>query len=436
MDVERKVFAKLAELIGTRSEPLAVAFSGGGDSTALLSLVLKWNKFRPVYALIVDHGLRQGSAQEAELAQSRAKALGANGHILKCHWSEGAPKTAVQENARNARYQLLGDACRELGIETLLLGHNLADQAETVLMRKGSGSGWHGLAGIKERSRAPIWPALQGVTVLRPLLSCGRIDLRSYNKNNDLQWIDDPSNINRSFARIRAREYLAAHHDETQNLLATSKAAGETLEQEQRQISSFIQNCTKMYEWGGLALLPGFYADKSGQIAEALRYILPAISGEALPPSYDKRMKLARRLCASGFTGATLGGVRIISTKDMVLCVRDLGALLGRAEVSAVPPLYLKPAKPDIWDSRFAVFSLQDEVYMDALANWTQALDDSQKALLKSLPEAARGGMPVFIRNNKILHIPYVNFQTDKQGFKVRSLSRERLSALLGNFYR
>lgn len=415
---------------------MAVAFSGGGDSTALLSLVLKWNKARPVYALIVDHGLRQGSAQEAELAQSRAKALGAKGHILKCHWSEGAPKTGVQEKARNARYQLLGEACRELGVETLLLGHNFDDQAETVLMRKGSGSGWRGLAGIKPKSRAPIWPALQGVTVLRPLLSCGRIELRSYNKNNGLQWIDDPSNANISFARIRAREYLAAHHDETQNLLTTSKAAGETLEQEQRQISSFIQNCTKMYEWGGLALLPEFYADKSGQIAEALRYILPAISGEALPPSYDKRMNLARRQCSPDFTGATLGGVRIIPTKDMVLCVRDLGALLGRTEVSAVPPLPLKPTKTDMWDGRFAVLSLHDEVYMDALANWTQALDDSQKALLKSLPEPARGGMPVFVRNNKILHIPYVNFPIDKQGFKVRSLSRERLAALLGNFYR
>jgi len=438
VDVEKKVFFKLTALVEAGSKPLAVAFSGGGDSTALLSLVLKWSKAQPVHALIVDHGLRANSAKEAKLAQSRATALGAHAHILRCQWpnkkSDSVPKTAIQEKARNARYQLLGDACRGLGADVLLLGHNQGDQAETVLMRQDTGSGWRGLAGIKPRGWAPIWPALHGVNIVRPTLSCGRDELRSYNKNNGLQWISDPSNSNTSFARIRAREHLSKHPNEKQNLLTISKSAAEILGQEQAELSNFIQAHTKSYDWGGLALLPEFRAGQRGQMAEAFRYLLPAISGEALPPSSDKRLNLARRLCASDFAGATLGGVRLVPRKGNILCVRDLGALLGRAEVPAIEPLHLEPSKTSIWDGRFAVSSRQGGVYVDALANWTQALESSQKTLLKSLPEPARGGLPIFIRNNQIAHIPFVDFPPSRHGFQTWALTRERLSALLGDF--
>lgn len=442
MDVEHQVFAKLTELIGASSSPLAVAFSGGGDSTALLSLVLKWSEAQQVHALIIDHALRPDSAKEAKLAQSRAKALGANAFILKCVWGETIPKTGIQEKARNARYQMLGDKCRELGIENLLLGHNQDDQAETVLMRKDAGSGWRGLAGIKERVRAPIWPALQGLNLVRPMLHCGRRELRSYNKNNGLQWIDDPSNANKTFARIRVREHLTKHPIATQNLLATSKSASETLDLEQKEISKFIQNYTVLYEWRGLILLPQFHAGQLGQVAESLKYILPAVSGQALPPDYEKRMNLARRLRSPKFTGATLfsgatlGGVRFIPRTEDILCVRDLGALTGRAGTSTPKPLYLNPAETVIWDGRFAVSAQQEGVSVDALANWEHALDASQKTKLKSLPASVRGGLPVFIQDGKIVHMPYIGFAADKDGFQVGSLTAERLSALLGDFYR
>jgi tRNA(Ile)-lysidine synthase len=435
-DVEKKVFFELASLIGADLKPLAVAFSGGGDSTALLSLVLKWSKKRHVHALIIDHGLRKGSAKEAKLAKSRAKTLGATAHILKCQWPSGVPTTGIQEKARNARYQMLGDTCRSLGVKNLLLGHNQDDQAETVLMRQNSGSGWRGLAGIKSKSRAPIWPALNGLNIVRPTLPCGRNELRTYNKNNDLQWIDDPSNNNKTFARIRAREHLSEHPNERKSLLAISRSAWVTLDQEQAELSGFIKAHSKFYEWGGLALLPEFRASQRGQMAEALRYLLPAISGEALPPSYDKRLNLVRRLFVPNFSGATLGGVRFVARKDDILCVRDLGSLLGRTDVQALEPMRLKPSKTSIWDGRFSVTSLQDGVYVDTLANWTQKLTNSQKTLLKSLPEPARGGIPVFIKNNQIVHIPFVDFTLGKHDFQTRSLPHERLAALLGDFYR
>ncbi len=433
---ERKVFEQLDELVGNGQKPLAVAFSGGGDSTALLSLTLKWRSDHPVYALIVDHGLRDGSAQEAKLARSRAIKMGASAQILNCIWGRFIPQTAIQEKARNMRYGLFADACKDIGVNILLLGHNQDDQAETVFMRKDANSGWRGLAGIKPRTRAAIWPALQGVTSVRPLLSCSREDLRLYNKSNNLQWIDDPSNSNLSFARIRARKFLSRSETAKHNLLSVAKAASETLEQEQIELSSFICEGTKINDWGGVFLKPKFCANNAGKIAEALKYLLPAISGEYLSPTYEKRRNLAKRLKAPSFTGATLGGVRLVPQRNGILCMRDLGAIVGRDNVQALPALPLKPNQSCIWDGRFEMSALQSGVHVDVLANWLETLDVQRKALLRSLPEPVRGGLPVFIRDNQIAHIPFVGFSTSAHGCYARALTRERLKSLLGGFYR
>jgi len=431
-NVEAQVFAKLNAWGFTPGHNIGVAYSGGGDSTALLALMLKWSDSGHVYAFIVDHALRSGSDKEAKLAEKRALAMGAQTKILTCQWPEGIPTTGIQEKARNARYQLLGDACREQGIENLFLGHNHDDQAETVLMRQGAGSGWRGLAGIKCRNTAPIWPALQGVTILRPMLDCGREELRLYNKNNGLPWIDDPSNENRSFARIRARDYLTKHPSERKNLLTISKAATEVLSAERQQILAFIRRAVKFYDWGGATLLPGFNTAGQGQIAEALKYLLPVISGEALPPGTEKRMNLARRIRAQDFSGATLGGVRLLPSKDGVLCVRDLGVLLGRKDVLAQSPLRLPPEQLQVWDGRFTVSTRQDDVVVDALGNWLEGLGESRKQLLATIPEPVRGGLPVFIRAGKIAYIPFVDFAANTHGFHARALASQRLQALLG----
>ena len=433
-----KVFAKLTRWGIPRDGTLAVAFSGGGDSTALLDLLLKWCENGHVFAFIVDHALRENSDKEAKLAQGRAQAMGAQTKILTCQWPNGTPTTGIQEKARNARYQLLGEACRDLGVDMLMLGHNQDDQAETVLMRQDAGSGWRGLAGMRAYSLAPIWPALCGVIIVRPMLSCSRDELRTYSRKIGLKWIEDPSNENRSFARIRAREYLATHENEKQNLLLTSKAASETLALEKAKIAYFIKDNTELHAWGGMTLLPGFHSAKLGQGAEALKYLLPAISGQALPPASDKRMNLARRLRSPDFSGATLGGVRFVPMKGGILCVRELGALKGRSGVNAHPKLKLFPDAVNIWDGRFAVTgsveALSGDIYVDAFDDWEVILDEPYKGaynILNTLPVFARQVLPVMIKNNFVVHISILDIPLKMQGIQVRSLLGEHLHALL-----
>jgi len=433
-NIDTKVFAKLSKLIGQGADTLVVAFSGGGDSTALLSLVVKWAGKRSVCALIVDHGLRDGSRDEAKLALRRALAMGASAKILTCHWQDGIPKTGIQEKARKARYHVLAQACQGIGACKLLLGHNVDDQAETVLMRKDAGSGWRGLAGMAERAAYPVWPIVQDVVIIRPLLMCTREVLRTYNRENGLAWIDDPSNENHQFTRIRVRNQLMGKDDATQKLLIIAKAAREIVEQERGEINQFIQSFTEIYEWGGIAILPGFSKARIGQIAEALKYLIPAISGQETAPNIQKRMQLTRRLRRINFDGATLGGVRFVPRKDDILCVRDPGAVIGRTQVKALPALELAAHKPDIWDGRFKVISKMDAVTVMPLGLWQNTLKDEHRALLNALPETVRACFPVFIRNESIIHIPFVDYPAPTHGFSAVSLIGTRLASLLGHF--
>jgi len=178
---------------------LAVAVSGGRDSLALALLAHEWAEARDgkVVALIVDHGLRAEAAREAEATRELLTHRGIEAVILR--WSGGKPVHGVQEAARVARYDLLFEACRQRGILHLLVAHHADDQAETVAMRAARGSGADGLAGMAalvEQRHARL---------LRPLLPVPRARLTATLEALGVAWIDDPSNIDPRFERVRLR---------------------------------------------------------------------------------------------------------------------------------------------------------------------------------------------------------------------------------------
>ena len=131
----------------------------------------------------------------------------------------------MQEKARQGRYALMGRQCRKDGIEYLLTAHHQDDQAETLLMRYERQTSWRGAAGMAETAYGALWPELAMVHLLRPLLDISRLPItRRIIKAHNLKWSEDPSNENRAFARIRARDYLAAHAELRGDLLDTAQA--------------------------------------------------------------------------------------------------------------------------------------------------------------------------------------------------------------------
>ena len=203
-------FSKLMRPLGPfeRRPELAIGFSGGPDSTGLLVLATRWVKRRngKIFALTVNHGLRADSLSDAKIAQNNIKALGVSGRILS--WEGPKPTSGVQNAAREARYAVMSSWCYRRGILHLLLAHHEEDQAETLLHRLGRKTGADGLAGM------PCIREAKDVRILRPCLSISRARLSGAAKNRGIRWIEDPSNKNRAYARVRLRNLLPSLEEE------------------------------------------------------------------------------------------------------------------------------------------------------------------------------------------------------------------------------
>ena len=199
-------FQTLVDALGVDlgAQDIAVAVSGGPDSMALCHL-LKGIGLQ-VHALTVDHGLRAEAAEEAQkVGQWLEGWTGFEHHILK--W--GSPtETALQEEARKARYGLMADYCREHGIAHLFLAHHRDDQAETLLFRLAKGSGLDGLAGMQALQE------YEGLTLVRPLLGVSKDALVKTCETAGVDFIEDPSNENADFARARLRQARAVLEEE------------------------------------------------------------------------------------------------------------------------------------------------------------------------------------------------------------------------------
>lgn len=184
----------------TDRRPLGVAVSGGSDSLGLLVALSRLVEPRRLMALTVDHGLRAQSVDETRQVKSICRSLGVRHETLA--WTSEKPRTGLQAAARAARYQLLGEAARQFGLAAVLTGHTLDDQQETLMMRRARSETGDaaGLAGISPATlfRGHVW-------VLRPLLCVSRSDIRASLRHAGVDWIEDPSNLDERFERVRMR---------------------------------------------------------------------------------------------------------------------------------------------------------------------------------------------------------------------------------------
>jgi len=177
---------------------VVVALSGGGDSLALAAATAfeapraGWR----AAAVIVDHGLQDGSAEVAEAAAAQARELGLD-PVTVVRVDVASDDTAGPEAAaRAARYAALDAAADDLGADAILLGHTLDDQAETVLLGLARGSGATSLQGM---------PAESG-RYRRPLLGIPRATTRQACADAGLAIWDDPHNVDARYTRVRVRE--------------------------------------------------------------------------------------------------------------------------------------------------------------------------------------------------------------------------------------
>lgn len=172
-----------------------VAFSGGADSLALLASLVALPG-PPVEAVVIDHGLRPGSAGEAERALALARSLGVEARVVKVHV---AGKGGLEAAARRARYKALAMAATG---RPILTGHTADDQAETLLLRLGRGAGLRGAGGIHFET------SIEGAHLIRPLLEVRRSEILAAVRALGLSPVEDPTNHTDDFSRNVVRHRI------------------------------------------------------------------------------------------------------------------------------------------------------------------------------------------------------------------------------------
>ncbi|WP_241565174.1 tRNA lysidine(34) synthetase TilS [Paenirhodobacter populi] len=306
---------------------IGVAVSGGGDSTALLHALI--GAGFAVEAVTVDHGLRPESLTEAEDVGRVCATLSVPHTILRWPGTEAAGN--LMDAARRARLRLIGAWARGQGIETVALGHTADDQAETFLMRLSREAGLEGLSGIRARFRA------EGVLWVRPMLTVPRAALRDWLRERDVGWVDDPSNENDRFARVRARKALRALRpagvtaERIGAVVGHLAAANAALD---RLLGQWV--AAHVTETGGELQVPeGDFAALDPELRR--RFVLDALIWIAGTDYGPRGAKLAAFLAAP--RDATLHGCRIRFVRGRMVLSREARAVAG-----------LVAARDAVWD--------------------------------------------------------------------------------------
>ena len=324
---------------------LALGLSGGGDSTALLLALRAAYPDVDQVALIVDHRLRPHSAKEAEAAACAAEAAGARARILT--WDAPQPG---QARARAARHRLLAAAARAEGASVLCLGHTFEDRVETLRMRAARTGPEIRMAGPGRFDPSPVWPEGRELIIARPLLALKRATLRRYLKALGAHWIEDPSNEDPAYERVRLRRAPLSPGGALA-LVRRSDAAAARRVRLHRQALALIEAAARPLSWGGAALDAPMFAKASPPVAlKALETLALAASGAQTPPAGDGLARLLAALAAG--RAASCGGAHL--TREAIMG-RDAGAA-GRADgAPAAPALTLSPGETGVFDGRWRI---------------------------------------------------------------------------------
>jgi tRNA(Ile)-lysidine synthase len=208
---------------------IAIAYSGGLDSSVLLDAAVRMAGAARCIALHVHHGLSPNADAWLAHAEATARALGVSFDVRRVDVARD-DASGIEAAARDARYRALDAMCAAHGASSLWLAQHADDQAETVLLQLLRGAGLAGLAAM-----APVHTAAGGVPRVRPLLALLRAQLEQYARARGLNWVEDESNADTRYARNALRRdvmpALAAHFPGFRDALARSAAHAASAQQ-------------------------------------------------------------------------------------------------------------------------------------------------------------------------------------------------------------
>ncbi|WP_375666288.1 tRNA lysidine(34) synthetase TilS [Bartonella sp. TT121SHDZB] len=376
-------------------QKLILAVSGGSDSLALMFLVKEYLEtlaFPPEMIVVtVDHQLRKESMREAETVAEICRAHHIK-HII-VRWEGEKPKTHIASSARVARYDLLVKEAQKQGASLIMTGHTLNDQVETYQMRyqrlqKNRGALYSEAVAMRDevyaretrkniaqKNYSPLYErglscipreALlhRKVRLIRPLLGVKRQTLRNYLRLQGQTWIDDPTNEDRNFERVRVRQSLSP-----QKLAYIAQKINEAALQRRQQaknIADLILALDITVQHGRCFIAkPALFLQKHSSFPFVVGLFAVLMGGGFYLLPNQKLSMLVQKLClhSSEKQRFTYAGSVIEYNKNGIALWRE-----GRNMKEAI----VEPDKTFIWDGRYQITNHGSEAIKVGAANLEQ----------------------------------------------------------------
>ena len=376
--------AAIQEFLVSLNRPmrLLVAVSGGSDSLGLL-LSLKraidgqtYPHRHSLSAATIDHGLRPEAINEAEQVAAHCGDLDIPHRIER--WTGEKPTTGLSAAAREARYRLLAHAAAILKVDAIVTGHTLDDQIETVAMRSDrSADAILGLSGM-----APATLYAGHLWILRPFLRTRRAAIRSGLEADGRTWIDDPSNDDPRYERVRMRRTAPTLDAAMIDAAASQRAC--LAEQAARWLKFHA-----VAGPGMLVIVSRLASPEPAVRDHALGALVAVLGGRRHRPGADSVARLSRQLDEGTDFRLTVSGTLVIRRRDRLYLVRERRGLL---------PLSLEPGSSGVWDGRYTIVNSSDR-QITVTGGPASSIDN---ALPGSIRAALQENAPQIVENNEV----------------------------------
>jgi tRNA(Ile)-lysidine synthase len=390
--------AAVTEFLHSLSKPahILVAISGGSDSTGLLVALAERLKSSPyeditLSAATIDHGLRASAADEARGVTALCASRGIS-HFVR-RWEGEKPLTGIMAAAREARYQLLADLAAEISANVIVTAHTMDDQRETMVMR--------GKRRLEDGSGTGIADAMlfdRRVWIVRPFLACRRTVIRAYLEAHGLAWLDDPSNEDMNYERVRTRRELEG----TPMADAPMDGGGDRAALSVRA-AAWLDDCATIHAQAVCVIeRAGLSADRA-VVAYALSHLAAVFGGRAYAPGRAQMERVLEFVNGESPGRRTVGGV--------VFDLRRDGLYLMR-ESRNIAPLLLSPGAKGTWDGRFEIGN-SDETTVRVIAAGADNMASFPANMPKGVALRARAAMPLVVteggaRAAAVTVVPYL----------------------------
>jgi tRNA(Ile)-lysidine synthase len=409
---------KISSFVG--KEKFAIAVSGGSDSLALsvLAKLYSLENDSDFISLIIDHKLRKESAEEAKETYKNLTVRKIKAKILTYQGEKFSSN--IQKKARDLRYDLFEKYCVKNKIKFLILAHHQDDLIENFYIRLIRGSGIKGLTSLQN-----IFEYNKNFYLLRPLLNFNKQELLTVTKKYYSSWIEDPSNKNDKFLRVRIRKMqtrLQKEGFDPKRIIKTIDNLNTAKDSLDFYIFKSEKKYLNFYKEGYATLKSSIFNNEAQEVI--FRVIIKAIhfvSGEYYPPRSDSLKGLMKNLLAKSFKSSTLGGCLIEKNKNIISFYRE--------DRNVAVETLNKTKQKTNWDDRFLVnknFNNQQQFVVKKLGN--HGIEYLRKNKFNDygnkIPVHAKKTLPSFWNNEgQLLFVPFVNFKNKKYNIKNDSFS-------------